>query len=85
MPFVDDIRVKGLYTDYDGEEALLGIRRFILKHIQNLNKTLKRIERAGGSIRAKSQFCRNGLNIVGFVCNLRGREPLADKVIKILN
>ena len=32
-PFVDDVGVKGPYTDYDGEEALLGIRRFILEHI----------------------------------------------------
>jgi len=33
MPFVDDIGVKGPYTDYDGEEALPGIRRFVLEHI----------------------------------------------------
>ena len=32
-PFIDDVGVKRPYTDYDGEEALLGIRRFILKHI----------------------------------------------------
>ena len=32
-PFIDDISVKGLYTDYDGEEALFNIRRFILKYI----------------------------------------------------
>ena len=32
-PFVDDVGIKRLYTDYNGEEALLGIRRFILKYI----------------------------------------------------
>ena len=32
-PFIDDVGIKGPYTDYDGEEALPGIRRFILKHI----------------------------------------------------
>jgi len=32
-PFVDDINIKGLYTNYNGEEALLNIRRFILKYI----------------------------------------------------
>jgi hypothetical protein len=32
-PFVDDVGIKGPYTDYDGEEALLNIRRFILEHI----------------------------------------------------
>jgi hypothetical protein len=36
-------------------------------------------------IGAKSQFCKDGLNVVGFVCNLKGREPSVDKVIKILN
>ena len=52
--FIDDVGIKGPYTDYDGEEALPGIRRFILEHIQNLDKTLERIERAGASIGAKS-------------------------------
>ncbi len=85
MPFLDDIGVKGLYTDYNGEEVLLGIRRYIFEYIQNLDKTLKRIKRVGGSIRAKSQFYRNGLNVVRFVYNLGGREPSTDKVIKILN
>jgi hypothetical protein len=33
MLFLDDVSVKGLYTDYDGEEALPGIRRFILEYI----------------------------------------------------
>ena len=32
-PFIDDVGVKGPYTDYDGEEALLNIRRFILEYI----------------------------------------------------
>ena len=33
MPFLDNIRVKGPYTDYDREEALPGIQRYILEHI----------------------------------------------------
>src|SRR6266487_2063728 len=85
MPFLDDVGVKGLYTDYDREEALPGIQRYILEHIQNLDKTLERIERVGGLIRAKSQFYKNRLNIVRFVCNSKGREPSVDKVVKILN
>ncbi len=54
MLFLDNVRVKGPYTDYDREEVLPGIQRYILEHIQNLDKTLERIKRAGGSIRAKS-------------------------------
>src|SRR6266536_413481 len=85
MPFLDNIGVKGPYTDYNREEALPGIQRYILEHIQNLDKILERIKRVGGLIRAKSQFYRNGLNIVRFVCNSKGREPSIDKVVKILN
>ncbi len=85
MPFLDNIRVKGLYTNYNSKEVLLGIRRYIFEYIQNLNKTLKRIKRVGRSIKAKSQFYRNRLNVVRFVYNSGGREPSTDKVIKILN
>ena len=85
MPFLNNVRVKGLYTDYNREEALPSIQRYILEYIQNLDKTLEQIKRAGGLIRAKSQFYRNRLNIVRFVYNLKGRELSIDKVIKILN
>jgi hypothetical protein len=54
MPFLDDVSIKGLYTNYDGEEALPGIQRFILEYIQNLDKTLERIKRARASISTKS-------------------------------
>jgi hypothetical protein len=52
--FLDDVSVKGLYINYDGEEALSSIQRFILEYIQNLDKTLKRIKRARVFISAKS-------------------------------
>jgi hypothetical protein len=84
MPFLDDIGVKGPYTDYDSEETLLGIRRFVFEHILNLDKTLDRVKRARACIRSKSQFCYNGINIVGFVCGSKGRSPASSKVIKIL-
>jgi hypothetical protein len=83
--FIDDVGVKGLYTDYNKEEALPGIRRFILEHIQNLDKTLERIKRAKASISTKSQFYKDGLNIIGFIYNSKGREPSIDKVIRIIN
>ena len=38
--FIDNIRVKGLYTDYNKELKLLKICRFIFKHLQNLNRAL---------------------------------------------
>ena len=54
MPFINNITVKGLYTDYKGDKALLGIQRYILEYIQNLDKTLKQIKRARATIRPKS-------------------------------
>ena len=33
MPFLDDIRVKGPYIDYNGEESLPRVRRFVFEHI----------------------------------------------------
>ena len=69
MPFLDDIGVKGPFTDYGQQEAYPGIRRFVLEHILNLDKTLERLERSGATIGAKSQFCRNKINIVGYIIN----------------
>jgi hypothetical protein len=68
MSFIDNIGIKGPYTDYNGELKLLGIRRFIYKHLQNLDRTLKRIEKARVVIRLKSQFYYNRMVIVSFVC-----------------
>jgi hypothetical protein len=46
---------------------------------------LKRIERARTFISTKLQFYKDGLNIVRFIWNLKGREPFIDKVIRIIN
>jgi hypothetical protein len=37
IPFIDDITSGGPKTDYNGEEALPGIRRYVLEHIQQLD------------------------------------------------
>ena len=57
-PFLDDVGVKGPKTTYNNEELAPGIRRYIIKHIQNLDKVFANLERAGITIaEAKSQFC----------------------------
>jgi len=33
MLFIDDVRIKGLYNDYNNKKSLFKIRRFILKYI----------------------------------------------------
>ena len=85
MLYLDNVGVKGLYTNYGNEEALPGIRRFVYKHIQNLDRTLERIERAGISIGLKSQFLKQGMTIIGFSTGSFGRLPEVTKVIKILD
>jgi len=84
LPFLDDIGVKGPLSAYNNEEALPGIRRFVMEHIQALDRTLIRLERAGCTISPKSQFYMDGIKIVGFVCRAEGRTPDSAKVIKIL-
>jgi hypothetical protein len=85
MLFINNIGVKGPYTDYSKKLKLFSIRRFIFKHLQNLNKALKRIKRARACIRPKSQFCYNSIRIMGFVYSFRGRSLAAAKVNKILD
>ncbi|TVY45597.1 hypothetical protein LOCC1_G006168 [Lachnellula occidentalis] len=67
IPFIDNVGIKGPYTDYNREEILqfLGIRRFIFEHIYNINRLLEVLERAGTTIREKSKFYVDSLDIVG--------------------
>jgi hypothetical protein len=85
MLFINNIKVKGLYTDYSRELKLLRVRRFVFEHLQNLDKALKQIKRAKASIRLKSQFCYDGISIISFVCGFRGKSPTITKVNKILD
>ena len=83
LPFLDDIGVKGPLSTYNEREVLPGIRQYVMEHIQSLDKTLVCLERAGCTIGPKSQFCIDGINIVGFVCRAKGRSLDSAKVIKI--
>jgi hypothetical protein len=84
-PFLDDIPVKGLKSDYGKKLAALGIRLYILEHIQALDHVLVNIEKAGATISgAKSQFGMAGLSIVGYVCDSSGKYSATAKIIKIL-
>jgi hypothetical protein len=85
MPFIDNIKVKGLYTDYSKELKLFRVCRFVFEHLQNLDKALKRIKRAKAFIKSKLQFCYNSISIISFVCNFRERSLAITKVNKILD
>ena len=51
--YVDNIGIKGLKTDYKGEEVTPGIRRFVYEHVINCDKVLLEIKRAGITIGAE--------------------------------
>ena len=82
--FFDDVPVKGPSTRYDDQESAPGIRRFVLKHLENLDAVLFNMELAGASINAaKSQWCQSQIEIVGYLCGPDGRRPPERKVLKI--
>jgi hypothetical protein len=84
--FVDVIGVKGPKTAYEDEEVpgLPGVRRYVREHLQNLDKVLADIESVRATISGeKSDWCLNGIKIVGFVCREAGRWPQASKVDKV--
>jgi len=83
--FIDNIKVKGLYTDYSRKLKLFKICRFIFEHLQNLNKALNRIKRAKASIKLKLQFYYNSISIISFVYSFKGRSLIIAKVNKILD
>jgi hypothetical protein len=87
-PYIDDVEVDGPKTDYGQAEEprLPGVRRFMLEHIINLDKVLLAIECAGATIAGeKSQWCMQGVKVVGYVCDKYGRHPEASKVEKVVN
>ncbi len=83
--FLDDVGVKRPKTTYNNKELAPGMRRYVVEHIQNLDKVLADLQRAGVTIAgAKSQFCLAGIKIVGYICHAKGRHLDTSKVLKIL-
>ena len=82
---MNDIRMKGPKILYSNEEVEPGIRRYVLKHIQSLDKILINLERANYTVSGvKSRFCVIGLKIVGYIYDIEGRRFDIAKIIKIL-
>ncbi len=72
-------------TLYNNKEVESGIKRYILKYIQSLNKILTNLERANYTISdAKSRFYIIYFKIVRYIYNIKGRRPDTAKIIKIL-
>ncbi|GBG59559.1 hypothetical protein CBR_g49819 [Chara braunii] len=83
QPYIDDLAVKGP-TVKESDKVLPGVRRFVWKHIQDLEKVLSLLEEhnltASG---AKSRHCMREATILGFVCSEKGRRPDVKKTDKI--
>jgi len=85
LPFLDNIIVKGLQIIYNGEESLLGIRRYILEYIIWLDRVLTDLERARCTILGvKSYFYKDEIVVVGYRYNKKGRYLEELKVAKII-
>ena len=82
--FLDDVGVDGPHTKYNNELAAPGVRRYVLEQIKNVDRVLCDIERSGATISgAKSEFCKDRLKAVGFICDDKGRHPAPGKIVKV--
>ncbi|GBG81075.1 hypothetical protein CBR_g31633 [Chara braunii] len=83
QPYIDDLAVKGPATK-ESDEVSPWVRRFVWKHIQDLEKVMSLLEEhnltASG---AKSRHCMREATIFGIVCNEKGRRPDVKKTNKI--
>ena len=71
--FLNNVGVDCAYTKYNNELAVLGVHRYVLKHIKNLQRVFCDIKHLGATIfGAKSEFCKNRLKAVGFICYDKG-------------
>ena len=85
LPFLDNIIVKGLQIVYNREESLLGVYRYILEYIIQLDRVLIDLEQARYIILgAKSYFYKDKIIVVSYHYNRKGRYPEELKVAKII-
>ena len=74
--------------DEDGEfeEVMSGVRKYVMEPIVSLDDTLADIERFGRTISGeKSEFLKDGIKIVAFMCASKGRILKEAKIRKIIN
>ena len=70
---------------YNGEESLLGVRRYILEHIIQLDGVLTDLEQARCIILGvKSYFYKDKIIVVSYRYNKKGQYLEELKVVKII-
>ena len=91
MPYIDDVPIKGPSTRYETSDGKyetipenIHIRRFVWEHLQNVNRVVHRIRKAGGTFSGKkSDFCLPEVIVVGHKCTYEGRLPDETRVQKV--
>ncbi|GBG65565.1 hypothetical protein CBR_g51448 [Chara braunii] len=84
QPYIDDLAVKGP-KEKEEDEVQPGVRRFVWRHIQDLDRVLGLLEEYNLTTSGpKSKHCMREVTILGFVCNENGRKPDVKKTDKIL-
>ena len=85
--YLNDIDIKGLRSRYNNEEILElpKVRRFILKHFQNMDYILINLECTSITISSKkSKFYITSIKIIGFVYNTNSRHLSIFKIVIII-
>lgn len=78
------MRIKKSKTTYNNKKLASKIRRYVVKHIQNLNQVLVNLKRAKIIIfEAKPQFSQVGIKIVEYIDDINSCHPDIFKVLKI--
>ena len=93
VPYIDDVPIKGPRSYYirdDGTfetlEVNSGIRRFVWKHFQGLNRVVQRMQYSGGTFSGyKSILCAREITVLGHRCTPEGRLPDPTRVEKVVN
>ncbi|CCM06950.1 uncharacterized protein FIBRA_09264 [Fibroporia radiculosa] len=78
IPYINDVLIKGLETDYGGERLLEnnGIHQFVWEHFENLNRVVTRMRYAGGTFSGpKSVLIAQEIMVVGHQCTPEGWLP----------
>jgi len=82
QPFIDDVSIKGVESEYDEVEVMPGVRWHIMEHLQNFDAVLAEIELAGDTVSGtKLQLAKKGVELVGYWCTKEGRYPKVEKIM----
>ena len=67
MLFLNDIKIKRPTSIYNNEKVKLKVKKYVLKHLQFINRVFEKLEKANFTIELKLQFCIKSLTIVSYI------------------